>query len=133
MSNLSIKLGALGQDSYTAITLKLAQADSSNWDCFESPSGVNYQVPSGKTFYITKILASALSNGTSISIHQADNGVDNTNVGITNLLKISGDIYFNNSNDTIDIPFFVIVPSLKYPHIYVLGNTAYATIFGVEI
>ena len=93
-----------------------------------------YQVPVGKTLYVTHILLNGDTANWSIEFGYGDDAVNGSATPPTNSVKQCEDLGSAAAFNTLDLSVFFPVPAGKYP--YVFGNGAgnvACTIQGFEI
>src|SRR3990167_4433219 len=120
MAVIAYKLGALGQDSVSGIKNLAGTVSGSNYMTLETPVGTDYQVPAGKTFYITKLDLTRLSgNGAQVKIGYGDSGVAHGTVSPTKYVALTSTYHIGGSaTQTLAFEIIIPIPAQKYPCIY---------------
>ena len=125
------------------ITISAPTAKGTNdYETMEFPVGTDYQVPSGKTLYITKIIAGTNAGSADFAIGYGDTGVANGTTPPTNFVQITPNRmypfkYVNGSGSsgvTTDIDVWIPIPALKYPCVRSNGTAgAYVSAIGILV
>lgn len=134
MSTKGYRIGSLAQDDETGIKFITANALAAGHYCtLEFPVGTDYQVPAGKTFYITKILYSAHVAGGGVLLGYGDDGVASGVAAPTNPVRLTALIMARLADEEYNSDLFIPVPAEKYPFIFTFGSDVWAKIQGIEV
>lgn len=112
------------------------QVTSERYDTLESPEGTDYQVPTGKTLYITKLqVGSGATSGTFfiLDVGYGDDGVANSASAPTNRKVVYRTIYMQGAGLRGDLDVFIPIPAGKYPYIYGNGSWWNIAAMGIEV
>lgn len=127
------RIGSLAVDTETGVKCLSFKANSGNYDTCEFPIGTNYQVPAGKTLYITKILYMNKSAGGNFSFGYGDDAVTDDVNPPTNFVTSTTVIYADVANKEFELSVFIPIPANKYPCIRASFGDSRIIIFGVEV
>lgn len=137
MTIRAYKLGALGQDDLTGVKCLSAilAAAAPNYMTLEYPTGTDYQVPAGKTFYITKMdfHGNATDQHAIILIGYGDDGVADGAAAPTNFKALTANYYVNLASNTTPFDVIIPIPAEKYPCIKISVGTCAITVYGIEV
>lgn len=131
-----IRVGTIGSDTIGEARSMTAQATGGvNYMTLESIVGTDYQVPSGKTFYITKLILAPTSTASKCRLGYGDTGVANGAAAPTNAVDLTNSSQFSCTDNTTVVydNLFFAIPSLKYPYVKSDQQSATVTIFGIEV
>lgn len=115
---------------------------TADYETMEFPVGTDYQVPSGKTLYITKLIVSANAASADFAIGYGDTGVANGVTAPTNFVQITPNRmypfkYVNGSGSsgvTTEHDVWIPIPQLKFPCARSNGTAgAYVTAIGILV
>lgn len=135
MASKVFKIGGGGTDTPADVKCMAATPGSTQYMTFESPVGTDYQVPSGKIFYITKIIYSSSSSAalTAFQIGYGDTGVPAQAGAPTNAVNVTSMFATVTNSQQYTLDVFIPIPAQKYPYILTQGNGGPCTIFGIEV
>jgi hypothetical protein len=92
-----------------------------------------YQVPAGKTFYITRIIhVNDAATGSSV-FGYGDTAVNNDTTAPTNVKQKTKGFKVEVANREQVIDCFIPIPTGKYPYFKSSGNAGGAQVFGIEV
>lgn len=127
------KLGSLAQDTRTGLITLFKAVAKDDFDTFQYPLGVNYQVPEDRTLFITELVFWGDAAKTIIRILYGDDVVTASAVPPTNPQYISpfhvepvADI--DHHHET-----YIQVPAFKYPAVEMQVGAGSVEIHGVVI
>ncbi len=133
MAKRLYKLGSLAQDTRTGLTTLFKALAKDDFDTLQYPLGTNYQVPAGKTLYITEIVFAGDTAKTIMRVLYGDDVVTASAVPPTNPVYISpfhgapvADV--DHHHET-----FIYVPALKYPAVEFQVGIGVVEVHGLEI
>jgi len=130
----AFRLGSLAQDAVTGIkSLCALVTASSRYMSLESPVGTDYQVPAGKTFYITKMHYSGVDASIGFVIGYGDTGVADGAAAPTNPVQLTqmhrgASAFIEYSADV-----FLAIPAAKYPYIQWQSGYILLNVEGLEV
>lgn len=128
------RLGSLAQDAPDGIKILIGALTAAGKFCsLEFPLEVDYQVPAGKTFYITGLLLTGGAINAGCQFGYGDDAVGEGDVAPTNAVPISKPIVNPIANDSRYFSFFAPVPAQKFPYIWGVGGASSINVFGIEI
>jgi len=99
--------------------------------CDRGASG--YQVPVGKTFYITSVIFSGDAAGARFFIGYGDNDVGVSQPAPTNPVPITAELQCGAGDTTYQVMLWASVPAGKYPFIRCQTSVVKAHIVGIEV
>ena len=133
MAKRLYKLGSLAQDTITGLKVVFKAVAQDDFDTLQYPFGTNYQVPEGKTFYITAVYFEGDTAKTIMRILYGDDVVTASATPPANVVYISpfykapiADVH--NHHETM-----LIVPEFKYPAVEMQTGAGNVEIQGLEI
>ena len=100
---------------------------------FESPVGTDYQVPAGKTFYITKIICSDVSASSGFYLGYGDTGVAEGAAAPVNYQRLTGVTHVNTAYYSYPFDVCIPIPANKFPVMAGSAAASQVTLYGVEI
>lgn len=95
-------------------------------------NGTQYQVPSGKTLYITRVIINSSSAG-GARIADADASVSNSATPPSGLRAIAQTIGCPGSYQPTAVDVFIPIGENKYPLVAAIGASVDVTLFGYEV
>lgn len=127
------RIGSLAQDAITGIRTIFCTPANTHYMTLESPVGIDYQVPAGKTFYMAGALFRTDTAGSGFVVGYGDVGVPSQVGAPANWKQMSTAIYTSPANISVPVNFFIAIPTGKYPCIKASGGFCHMHIFGVEL
>lgn len=128
-----VRIGSIGIDDITkAIALSCIPAIN-NYDCMESPVGTNYQVPAGKTLYISEIKFTGDAIGCRIQVSYGTDAIDDAAGPPANNVLLCQPHVVNAVDDTATYPVLYAIPALKYPHCLAGGGGIRVNLKGILV
>jgi len=130
------KVGSLGTDSPASVKSMTSRTTSANnYMTLESVVGTDYQVPAGKTFYITSVVYMANSASGGIKIGYGDTGVADGAAAPTNFVQLTEEFRSETADKLIPVSVLVAIPAGKFPCVRQNAGAVqlYVTYFGVEV
>ena len=130
-----VKLGGGNTDDITkVITLAVRVNAANNYMTLESPVGVDYTVPGGKTLYITKAILTSDSIGAGFVVGYGDTGVGNGAAAPTSAIQLTEE--WRNSfatHGSSDFSMVAVIPTGKLPYIRqgIVAGDVRITCFGL--
>ena len=112
------------------------QLDLNRYDSFDSPRGTSYQVPTGKTLYITKVQGSILQAAgadVGIEVGYGDTHVEDSVAAPTNVIPIYLTKFFTINGLQLDLDVWIPIPTGKFPYIYLMNNVGNFSAMGIEV
>jgi len=104
-----------------------------NYMTFETPIGTDYQVPAGKTFYMTGCMIRAAGTIAIFNLGYGDTGVANGGTPPTNNKNVHGEFGEATSGASKYFDIFAAIPAEKYPYALSQNTNVHVTIYGLEI
>jgi len=133
MAKRLYKLGSLAQDTSTGLKVVFKTVLKDDFDTLQYPLGTNYQVPEGKTFYITSVFYEGDVAKTIMRLLYGDDVVTASATPPTNPVYISpfykaavSDVH--NHHET-----YLMVPEFKYPAVEMQTGNGVVEVQGLEI
>jgi hypothetical protein len=134
MSFATYKLGTLVTDTITGLKNLTGYASLSfHYATFEYPQAIDYQVPAGKKFIITKLIFYSGDVAAVWKIGYGDDGVADGIVSPTNLVYILRELASTPANTLITVETYLEIPALKYPCMYTVSNGVWVNVMGIEL
>jgi len=134
MPTTAFKIGSLAQDSPTGIKILVAHnVAGAHYMTFETPVGTDYQVPAGKTFYITKISYSVAAATASATIGSGTAAVGEGAVAPAGYVALTGLYYGYLAFTQYEGDAFIPIAQNLYPCLVSGGGAVDANIFGIEV
>lgn len=127
------RLGSLAQDAVTGIKIIFATPANAQFMTLETPVGIDYQVPAGKTFYITQAYTEIGGANGSFLVGYGDDGVPSQAGAPTNWKQMTTLLYIDKANVSYPFNLFVPIPAGKYPTLLASGGVGHINIVGVEL
>lgn len=129
--------GSYGSDLPDGIRSLLAETSAANlFTTLQSPEGTNYQVPAGKTFFITKIIWTGTAIGNAVVIGYGDSAVVNSATPPTNPQNVTGSTIgvfkIRVANEVLRENLMIAIPVGKFPFIKSIGGAVSVQIEGIE-
>jgi len=117
------KIGSLVSDSPTGVKSLYAKVTADgNYDTFKE-AGTSYSVPSGKTFYITRITYTGKYNAAVVEIGYGDGAVSDSDTapgGYTSMTSDAGP-FRCEAHLPKQLDCFFAIPAGKYPCLRIVG------------
>lgn len=133
MSKTGVRIGSLATDDLTGMQTCECLASVNNFNTFNSPRGVFYQVPVGKKFIISNVLYQGNAANLTFIIGYGDNTKDNDAAAPTNWKQQTGVITGLLAGEQYSEALYIEVPAEKYPAIQSKSAAIFATFFGKEV
>ena len=133
MSTIAFKIGSLVQDSVAGLKALAAFATATNYMTLEIPVGTDYQVPVGKTFYITKVSYSVSTANEHVIIGYGDTGIPDQAAPPTNYVALTAYLQAPAAYTIYERDLFLAIPAQKYPCVKAGTAGLYALIHGIEV
>lgn len=129
--------GSYGSDLPEGIRSLSAETSAANrFDTLQSPEGTNYQVPAGKTFFISRIIWTGTALGNAVVIGFGDNAVSDSVTAPTNAQNLTpstiGVFRVTVANQVQSENLLIAIPAGKFPFIKSIGGAVAVQIEGVE-
>lgn len=137
MAIRNYRVGSAVTDTPGDIKSGHAGPSSSQYMTFESVNGTDYQVATGKTLYITKLIIEVGTAGARVAIGYGDDGVPSQVGAPTNAVLITqgtSPYTVEALSRTQEFDVFFSIPATKYPFAKMDGGgAARVSFFGIEI
>jgi len=133
MAKRLYKLGSLAQDTRTGLKTIFKAVLKDDFDTLQFPLGTNYQVPAGKTFYISAIIFVGDTDKTIMRVLYGDDVVTASATPPTNAVYVTP--FYKAPVMDIDHHHetLIEIPSLKYPAVEFQTGNGTVEIQGLEI
>jgi len=134
MATTAFRVGSLASDVVGSIKSCSANAlATGHYMTLEFPIGVDYKVPTGKTFYITSISGYGTTVNTEFYIGHGLTGVASAAVAPTSWTPLVYSFFLVNASQEYHFDVFLPVPADAYPCILSMAGNIIVRISGIEV
>lgn len=121
---------------FKCLTNSQQDIGSSRYDTLETPRGTDYQVPTGKTFWITKVIGGTTDGAAGVAgvaIGYGNSGVANSVAAPTNSFVMAEIDHRFGGELLVNIDVLIPIPAGNYPWVQSRNAASNWTIFGMEV
>ena len=129
----AFKLGTVVKDAVTGLKQINALVTQAQYMTLESVVGTDYQVPAGKTFYMTRVMFATTSADSGIQIGYGTAGVPSQAGAPAGAVICTANFHSKVSYTPVTYDLLIPCPENTYPFVYALISVASVQIFGIEV